>query len=160
MDVDSTSVNASYLFAERTIPQSIPIHLDFRQSVLGSTFEGESHVDINMELGTLKIHYDGPVEGEAVLTVIQPVGITYLARRICSKNCTIHNTPFASTLEIRLLCHSPCEITIPFHTHPVLYAELPVNDRLGIVLPPTQLYWIQSQQLIFTNRRLTQSHRL
>ena len=130
MDIDSKSVNMSYLFVERTVSQSIPIHQNCHQSVMGSILEKESHVDINMELGTLVIRYDGPDEGEVVLTVVQPIGLTYLTRRIHSKNCILRSVLLLSTLEINLLCHSPCEITIPFHTHPVQYSELPTNDRL------------------------------
>ena len=152
MDIDSKSVNVTYLFVERTVSRSVPIHQDCHQSVTGSILEIPSPIDINMELGILNVRYDGPNEGEVTLTVVQPVGVNYLKQRIRSKNCIIHAISLQSTLEIHLLCRSPCEITIPFRTQPVLYSELPTNDRLGIILPPTQFYWIQSQQLMFTNR--------
>ena len=157
MDIDSKNVNVSYFFVERTVSRSVPIHQDCHQSVMGSILKIYSHTDINMELGTVKIRYDGPNEGEVILTVIQPAGVNYLTQRIQGNNCIIHNTSLRSTLEIHLLCRSPCEITIPFRTHPVLYSELPTNDRLGIILPPTQFFWIQSQQLMYTNRNISKT---
>ena len=156
MDIDSKTINVTYLFVERTVSRSVPTHQNCHQSVMGSILEMNSHTDINMELGTLNIRYDGPNEGEVILTVIQPVGVNYLIQRIRSKDCIIRNTSLRSTLVIHLLCRSPCEIIIPFRTHPVLYSELPTNDRLGIILPPTQLLWIQSQQLMYTNRNINQ----
>ena len=108
MDIDSKNVNVSYFFVERTVSRSVPIHQDCHQSVMGSILEIYSHTDINMELGTLNIRYDGPNEGEVILTVIQPAGVNYLTQRIQGNNCIIYNTSLRSTLEIHLLCRYPC----------------------------------------------------
>lgn len=104
-----------------------------------------------MELAELWIQSSNTSRGYGSVTVVEPTGIHYIPVHLKSSQASILSSERVNdTLILQGYYNSSFILIIPFYVTPVTFDELPKNEDLGIIIPPSVLQLNESDYYIFS----------